>query len=73
MKIAICLSGQPRYLEYGYFFIKKFILDKYSVDTFIHTWFDESYIGSCLLNTHLDRDYKYDIKFWKKFKIFIIR
>lgn len=39
-KIALCLSGQPRYVSIGYEYIKKHLLDKYDVDVFVHTWFD---------------------------------
>ena len=39
MKIALCLSGQPRQFAAGYQCYKKFLLDKYDIDVFIHTWF----------------------------------
>jgi hypothetical protein len=42
MKIALCLSGQPRYLNEGYAGIYKNILSKYSPDIFVHTWWDNS-------------------------------
>jgi hypothetical protein len=44
MKIAICLSGQPRHLTLGYEMINKFIIQpnaEYNIDFFIHTWYDE--------------------------------
>lgn len=44
-KIALCLSGQPRYIVDGYKDIKKHLLDKYDVDVFIHTWFDNDMLG----------------------------
>lgn len=40
-KIALCISGQPRYLHEGYQDIKSKLLDKYDIDVFVHTWFDE--------------------------------
>lgn len=40
MKIALCLSGQPRSFEKGYEYHKKNLLDHYDVDVFIHTWAD---------------------------------
>lgn len=43
MKIALCLSGQPRYFKSGYEQIKKVILDVYDVDCFVHTWWDSSF------------------------------
>ena len=42
MKIALCLSGQPRYLNEGYSGIYENILSKYSPDIFVHTWWDNS-------------------------------
>jgi hypothetical protein len=42
MKIALCFSGQPRYLKDGYENIYENILSKYSPDVFVHTWWDDS-------------------------------
>ncbi len=42
MKIAICISGQPRNYEKGYLELKKWFLDKYDCDVYIHTWKDTS-------------------------------
>lgn len=42
MKVAILLSGQPRFLEGpGYLSIKEKILDKYDCDVFCHVWWSE--------------------------------
>lgn len=38
MKIALCLSGQPRSYRQGFEYHKKNLLDHYDVDVFIHTW-----------------------------------
>lgn len=41
MRIAICISGQPRSVAKGYEYLKKNLLDHYDVgdtDIFIHTW-----------------------------------
>jgi len=38
MKIALCLSGQPRAFDKGYQFYKQNLFDHYDVDTYIHTW-----------------------------------
>ena len=46
MKIALCLSGQPRYLEIGYSHLYREFLSKYSVDTFCHLWFDANLKGT---------------------------
>lgn len=45
MKIALCLSGQPRYLDDGYNQIYNNLLSKYDIDVFVHTWWDETEIG----------------------------
>jgi len=38
MKIAVCISGQPRSYEQGYYELKKWFLDRYDCDIYIHTW-----------------------------------
>lgn len=38
MNCALFIVGQARYFEKGYETIKKFILDEYNPDIFIHTW-----------------------------------
>jgi hypothetical protein len=38
MKIALCLSGQPRSFKKGFEYHKTNLLDHYDVDVFIHTW-----------------------------------
>lgn len=45
MKIALCLSGQPRYLQIGYKHLYENIISKYDVDVFSHIWFDESLVN----------------------------
>ena len=42
MKVALCISGQPRLVKTGFLCHKKFILDRYNTDVFIHTWYDEN-------------------------------
>lgn len=42
MKVAVCLSGLPRFFKTGYRFHKKHLFDKYQPDVFIHTWYNES-------------------------------
>jgi len=49
MKIALCLSGQPRYLEIGFDALFKNFISKYNVDVFAHIWFDEK-----LIDTNID-------------------
>ncbi len=38
MKIALCLSGQPRCVKQGYEYHKNNLLDLYDVDVFCHVW-----------------------------------
>lgn len=48
MKIAICLSGQPRTPEIGYKFIKKYLIDpnsEHKIDFFLHAWYDANDVG----------------------------
>ena len=41
MKVALCLSGQPRVVDVGFHKLSQSILQHNSdVDVFIHTWFD---------------------------------
>jgi hypothetical protein len=40
MKIAVCISGQPRNYEQGYYELKKWFLDRYDCDVYFHTWKD---------------------------------
>lgn len=42
MKIALCLSGQPRSFKKGFEYHKKNLLDHYDVDVFVHTWRDNN-------------------------------
>jgi len=41
MKIALCLSGQPRFVQEVAPYIIKNCCDGYDVDVFAHLWFDE--------------------------------
>ncbi len=38
MKIALCFFGQPRKVLEGFNYFSKYILEKYTVDTFAHLW-----------------------------------
>jgi len=71
MKIALCLSGQPRYLNEGFEQIYKNILSKHSVDVFAHTWWDDG-MGSkkMILSDKLSYDRNY---IWKKNTIELIK
>lgn len=41
MKIALCLSGQPRFVDEGYSQLYEHLLSRYSVDCFVHTWWSD--------------------------------
>ena len=41
MKIALCFSGQPRFIEQVAPYVKENIIGDYDVDVFAHLWFDE--------------------------------
>lgn len=38
MKVALCLSGQPRMFRKAHEYVKEHLLDKYDVDVFAHSW-----------------------------------
>ena len=40
MRVALCISGQPRSLETGYQYVKRNLLDHHKVDVYIHSWED---------------------------------
>ena len=42
MKIALCISGQPRGLVTAFQYVKKNLLDKHDVTVFAHLWQDPS-------------------------------
>ena len=46
MKIALCLSGQPRGLPNSYNFLKDNLIEPNNItDIFIHNWFNSDFIG----------------------------
>ena len=42
MKVALCLSGQPRFVQEVAPYIIQNCCDGYDVDIFAHLWFDEN-------------------------------
>jgi|TARA_B100000073_G_scaffold32431_1_gene24608 hypothetical protein len=60
MKVALLLSGQPKYLDdpRPYYFFKENIIDRYDTDVYCQTWFEEgaeyeiTWIHAPNLNTH---------------------
>ncbi len=49
-RVALCLSGQPRYALESFPYIKKFIIDPNKADVFIHMTFQAGYVEK----SHLD-------------------
>ena len=41
MRIALCFSGQPRFVSEVSQLIKANVIGEYDVDVFAHLWFDE--------------------------------
>ncbi len=49
MKIAICLSGQPRFLDIGFHFLQRYLINpniQHEIDFFIHSWYDSDEVGN---------------------------
>ena len=43
MKIAMTISGQPRQFASGFLECKKWFLDKYDIDVYLHSWVDKEF------------------------------
>lgn len=63
MKVAVCISGQPRCALEAFPYIKKFILEPNNADVFIHMHFDKNALymdkshadnGRCMLDPDID-------------------
>lgn len=52
MRIAVCISGQPRAYKEGYEYLKKNLLDRYDCDVFIHTWKNKVYDTTNVINLY---------------------
>lgn len=53
MKVALCLSGQPRCYRDSFPFIYKNIIEPNNADVFFHTWFDKT--DRYMEKIHMDR------------------
>lgn len=53
LKLALCLSGQPRSYAKAFEYIKKNLLDHYDVDVFLHSWKTKSGINQAQLFEHV--------------------
>jgi len=58
MKVALCLSGQPRSFEKGFEYYKKNLLDVYDVDVFLHTWYYDFFDYSKLIDLYKPKSIK---------------
>ena len=73
MKIALCFSGQPRYIDKSYEQFRS-IFDNNAVDVFAHLWWDDSYLGKPFVWESKDRypeDYNPLEEFIDKFRVFL--
>jgi hypothetical protein len=43
MKIALTVTGQPRRYEYGFKELKKWFIDRYDIDVYLHAWIDKQF------------------------------
>ena len=60
LKIACCISGQPRSYKIGHEYIRKNLLDVYDVDVFFHTWKNNNIDFSDLVNLYNPKKYVID-------------
>lgn len=57
MKVALCLSGQPRSLEVGLEQIRKNLIEPNGeIDIFIHCWFDPEQAGQAFASAQSEQD-----------------
>lgn len=50
MKVAICISGQPRAIRSGYESIYRNLIAPNNADVFFHTWYDKDSVGKRFRN-----------------------
>lgn len=67
MKIALCLTGQPRCYEQGFSYISKNLLYQYDVDVFFHTWNNPNVDYGKIINLYNPKDYTIDEPFNREF------
>lgn len=63
MKLALCLSGQPRSYNKAFEFISRNLLEKFDVDVFLHTWVNtpsNSFIYDDICNLYKPKIASYD-------------
>ena len=62
MKVAICISGLPRNYEQGFKELKKWFLNKYDCDVYIHTWYDTTSVFETCHNYLEKKSYNFTQK-----------
>ncbi len=67
MKIAVCISGQPRAYAQGYEYLKRNLLDKYDCDIFIHTWHNKVYRTTDVIELYKPVEWKAENQLSKSF------
>jgi hypothetical protein len=76
MKIAICISGQPRNFKQSYESLKTYFLDKYDCDVYFHTWksdsFESTNFGFGNYQYNFNKDYYYILNFFYQPKKYIL-
>jgi len=45
MRVALCISGQPRFFEKGFVYINNCIIKPFQPDVFMHIWYDKDHVG----------------------------
>jgi len=70
MKIALCFSGNIRFLQECYPDIQKYIIDNNDVDVYAHLWWDKSYRGQLFRfhSNHRFEDRDLDLEFIELYK-----
>jgi 2-polyprenyl-3-methyl-5-hydroxy-6-metoxy-1,4-benzoquinol methylase len=70
MKIALCFSGNIRFLQECYPNIQKYIIDNNDVDVYAHLWWDKSYKGQIFRfhSDHKFEDRDLDLEFIQLYK-----
>lgn len=57
MKIAVCISGQPRAYDKAYEYLSKNLLNDYEVDIFFHTWENNVYETKDVVDLYKPKSY----------------
>lgn len=60
MRIALCLSGQPRSFEKAFVYVNENLLSKFNVDVFLHTWYYGFFDYTKLINLYQPKKIQID-------------